>query len=180
MAAYPRTILFSLLAAMSVQGEIDSLYDSSAEDLPWPPPGEPAEWPGKGERFGKHWPRTRVAVLDRPPEFLPFEKDFMFPHKPAVIEGLASEMQKNFNMEQHASTARAALAGVLVQHPDVAGAKSRSFSEFYSAVKKGEDGKSFVRDQLHKYFKEALNFPSTFRCGEVVESLLDTRMSVNN
>lgn len=192
----------AVLAAAAAEEEPappEPLYDSSDPGLPWPPAGaDPSAWPGAGERLGKHWPRSKVAVLPEPPEFAAFEREYMLGRRPVVVEGLVERMARKsgFRLEggAGATSGRAAVSNVMAQfggRPDIRCPISHTlpfhkyvilntfifrtmpFRDLYLRSEAGKD--IFLRDHLHKNFKTQFLFPDMLKCGEVADVLLDTR-----
>ncbi len=131
--------------------KFDPIYESSDPNLPWPPsqdsdaktwPGSNTSYsmllyrykkwiimklPGQGDRFGKHWPRTRVQVLSTPPSYADFESDFLLKDRPVVVEGLLAQMTKksgiDLQKEDWITSGRAAISNVLAQFTSKVGIK---------------------------------------------------------
>ena len=174
----------SIICAFKKLPELESLYDSSDPDLPWPPEGQDfsgkqSEWPGQGTRFGKVWPRIKVEVLDDPTiKFDSFNKKYLSQSKPVVIDGLVPKMLERSQFKMDAKdlvdTGRAAITFFDAKYIKKNEIERMSFREFLLSLQE-EEKTYYVKTNLHKNFKTQLRFPDLLRCSDLMANLHDTQ-----
>ena len=179
-------ILWSLLALVSAREreapQMEVLFYSSDEALPWPPEAVEAQplpaWPGHGDQLGKFQPRRKVEVAYKKgfPTPADFYANFVERQRPVVFSGGLEEAQYDFLKLSHLNTsARAALSFA-------------SVSSFTSQEKLRESIRNFVTgkmteayylsENMHKNLKAKTALPVCLQCSYLVDLLFSTTHNI--
>ena len=180
-------IFWSLLVLVSAREreretpQLEVLFYSSDETLPWPPGGLETQpilaWPGHGAQLGKFQPRRKVDVAYRKgfPTPADFYANFVLRQRPVVFSGGLESQYDFLKLSQLNSSARAALSFT-------------SVSSFTSQQKLTESIRNFVTgkmteayylsENMHKNLKAKTLLPGCLQCSYLVDLLFSTTHNI--
>ena len=180
-------IFWSLLVLVSAREreretpQLEVLFYSSDETLPWPPGGLETQpipaWPGHGAQLGKFQPRRKVDVAYRKgfPTPADFYANFVLRQRPVVFSGGLESQYDFLKLSQLNSSARAALSFTSVS-------SFTSQQKLIESIRNFVTGKMteayYLSENMHKNLKAKTLLPGCLQCSRLADLLFSTTHNI--